>query len=70
MAISTNKFLSQSTTLIDAIVKVLEVETYDPEDFIVSQGETGSHFYIIAKGDCEVYVTDEKQRQRFVHKIG
>jgi len=39
MAVSTNFLLSSSSQLIDAIVKVLEVQTYEPEDYIVTQGD-------------------------------
>mmetsp|Transcript_17142 Transcript_17142/g.26498 ORF Transcript_17142/g.26498 Transcript_17142/m.26498 type:complete len:126 (-) Transcript_17142:16-393(-) len=37
-----------------------------PEDKIISQGEQGDRLYLIAKGDCTIWVTDHLKRQRFV----
>jgi CRP-like cAMP-binding protein len=69
IAIGHNKILCRSHETIDSIVKVINVEMYNPEDYIISQGDPSDMFYIISKGECEVYIKDEKQRENFVHKI-
>ena len=42
--------------LIDSITKQLSIETYKPEDTIVTQGDNPDNIYFIAKGGCNVYV--------------
>ena len=40
---------------------------YNPEETLIQQGEWGTEFYIIAKGECECFVKDEKTKlERFV----
>ena len=41
-----------------------------PEQMIIQQGEKANDFYFLAKGDCEVFVKDEKKRERFVKNLG
>lgn len=35
-----------------------------PEAILVSQGEDTKEFYIIAKGECEVLIKDEKGQEQ------
>ena len=69
IVINQNEIFSQKESLVDFIVYKISLQMLLPEQFIIQQGEKGSDFYFLAKGDCEVFVKDEKKREKFVKTI-
>ena len=47
-----------SQSLIDFLLNEVTTLLYQPEDWVVYQGQKGDRLYLIAKGDCTVWVKD------------
>ena len=58
MVILNNETLNENPEVIDFIVRKLVTVLYMPEDEIVRQGEAGINLFVLAKGDCDVWVKD------------
>lgn len=50
---------------INALAEGMEEKTFDVEDTIIKEGATGSTFYVIQKGTCEVITTEQSTK---IHK--
>jgi len=57
-AIASNPVLSGSQKVIDFLINDVSTLLYMPEDRIVAQGEQGDSLFLIAKGECSVWVID------------
>lgn len=52
--------LSQLSKIqLDRICECVEIQTYEPQHFIIKQGEVGDAFYIISRGNCTCTRTNE-----------
>ena len=68
-AISNNPILSGSQEVIDFLINDVGTLLFLPEDKIFSQGEHGDSIYLIAQGDCSVWVFDHMRCNRFVTQL-
>ena len=68
-AIASNPVLSGSQEVIDFLINDVATLLYMPEDKIVCQGEQGDGLFLIAKGECSVYVNDHLRRNRYVRQL-
>jgi len=60
-AILANEFLLHlDQSQIEAIVEAMYAKEYEANSNVVTQGETGAHFYVSAKGEFEVFVNNKK----------
>jgi len=57
-AIASNPVLSGSQEAIDFLISDVSTLLCMPEDRIVGQGEQGDSLFLIAKGECSVWVID------------
>lgn len=64
--VAENKILVYSSEISDYLVPRLKPKFVKPEDMIITQGDNTDdmQFFIIARGDAEVYVYDEKGKAR------
>jgi len=64
-----NEIFTRNDQLVDIVVYKISHEMFEPESSIITQGEQGDKLYFIAKGECEVFVKDEKKRETFVKTL-
>ncbi|CAI2372991.1 unnamed protein product [Moneuplotes crassus] len=64
-----NPIFKGQPLLIDYMTKKLVIEIHMPEDQVITQGETGTNIYFIAKGECEVFVTDHNSLTDIARKV-
>ena len=57
-AIESNPIFMGNTEIVDFLINDVQTLLYLPEDAIITQGQFGTNFLFIAKGDCEVWVKD------------
>ena len=62
-AISNNPVLSGYLGIADFLVNDIFTNLHLPEDRIINQGEEGDCLFLIAQGDCQVWVFDHLKRQ-------
>ena len=54
----------------DYMINMIKLIMSQPEETLISQGEWTTEFYIIAKGECECFVKDERTKlDRFVRTL-
>ena len=54
----------------DFLIQRVKLIMSQPEENLIQQGELTTEFYIIAKGECEVFVKDERSKlDRFVRTL-
>lgn len=58
-ALAHNHIFSGNDEMIKVVLNDLSTKLFLPEDEIIRQNEVGESIYFIAKGECDVYVTDE-----------
>ena len=56
--LSENPLFMKYNDIFDIILPDLKVKLYLPEDKIIAQNSDADAMYFIAKGECDVYVTD------------
>lgn len=39
---------------------------FTPEDYIIRQEEAADLIYFVCRGECEVFVSDESQKEKYV----
>ncbi len=54
---------------IEFVVQNIEVQVYQPEEYIIKQGQKAQFIYFLAQGECEVLVKDETKKDSFVRDI-
>ena len=69
VVINSNELFQHNDNLVDFIVYKINLTMLMPEQVVVQQGEKPTDFYFLAKGDCEVFVKDEKKRDTFVKTL-
>jgi CRP-like cAMP-binding protein len=47
----------------------LMIKLFLPEDLIIKQGETAESMFFIARGDCDIYVTDSNKKANLTNMI-
>lgn len=60
-------FSSYSADEHNAIVDAFEAKTVGPEVFVIRQGESGDHFYVVERGTLDIYVKGKDGEQ---NKVG
>jgi hypothetical protein len=55
--------------LIDALTRKMIVRIYQPEEHVVSQGEEATELFFISRGECIVFVKDEKGEDNEVRRV-
>jgi len=68
-AIAANPVLQGSQEAVDFLINDVSTLLYLPEDRIISQGEHGDSIFLIAKGNCSVWVVDHMRQQQFVRQL-
>ena len=61
--------LKYEPEVVEFIVKKLVTVLYLPEDEIIRQGEVGTNFFVLAKGDCDVFIKDPNKKERLVRLL-
>ena len=69
IVINANEIFKNNESLVDFIVFKISLNMMMPEQVVIQQGEKATEFYFLAKGDCEVFVKDEKKRETFVKTL-
>ena len=69
MVILNNDVFKEDPEVIDFMVKKLVTVLYQPEDEVIRQGETGTSLFVMAKGDCDVWVKDLDRKDCFVRLL-
>ena len=65
-----NKVFMSNENSQDYMIQKVKLVMSQPEETLVSQGEESSEFYIIARGECECFVKDERTKlDRFVRTL-
>ena len=65
-----NKIFQSNESAQDYMIQMVKLIMDPPEETLISQGEWTSEFYIIAKGECECFVKDERTKlDRFVRTL-
>ena len=62
-------FQQGSQDLIDFIINDITTQLFFPEDNIIRQGQHGDILYLIAKGDCTVWVRDHMKNQVYINQL-
>mmetsp|Transcript_41645 Transcript_41645/g.63619 ORF Transcript_41645/g.63619 Transcript_41645/m.63619 type:complete len:125 (+) Transcript_41645:2088-2462(+) len=65
-SVSANPILGGSDDLVDFLLNDVSTLLYLPEDTIIRQGQAGDSLFLIAKGDCTVWVKDHMRNAIFV----
>ena len=63
-ALSQNQVFCNNDEVIKIVLNDLSTKLFLPEDEIIRQNEEGNSMYFIAKGECDVFVTDENNMAR------
>eukprot|EP00347_Sterkiella_histriomuscorum_P001244 403372776 len=69
IVINQNEIFSSKESLVEFIVHKIILQMQLPEQIVIQQGEKADSFYFLAKGDCEIFVKDEKKRDKYVKTI-
>ena len=56
--------------MVEAIIPMLEMKVFLPEDQIIRQGEEGKEMFFISTGDCVVSVRDTQRVENTVRLLG
>ena len=64
-----NSAFKDNEDLIDSLTRKLDVQIYQPEDHLVSQGEEPEKLFFISNGQCRVYVRDQEGNDEEVNVI-
>lgn len=51
--------------MLDQLLPDCKIKLFLPEDKIIRQGDKASNMYFLAQGDCDVFVTDEAQSDKY-----
>mmetsp|Transcript_36494 Transcript_36494/g.56032 ORF Transcript_36494/g.56032 Transcript_36494/m.56032 type:complete len:86 (-) Transcript_36494:1448-1705(-) len=65
-AVQLNPIFKTSADKLDFLIKDVTTQLFMPEDTIIFQGEESHNLYLIAKGECKVWVNSYYQGQVFV----
>jgi len=65
-AITKNPIFSDNPDLIDFLINDISTRLCMPEDMVVQQGTAGDSLFLIAQGDCEVWVKDHLKQNKYV----
>lgn len=63
-------FRGASPALLQSIADALEVERHEPGDVLVSEGEPGQTFYLVAEGEVEVSTTGTRGQKLRLNVVG
>ena len=70
-AVSANPIFQQGgLDLIDFIINDVTTLLFLPEDNIIRQGQHGDTLFLVAKGDCTVWVKDHMKSQVYLNSLG
>ena len=59
----------EMSEFVGIMISKFETILIEPEDVIVKQFEETSDLYLIAKGECQVSIIDEKKKERKLKKL-
>ena len=65
-AVSINHVFQDKPEVLDMILPNLSTLLFTPEDYIVKQDEAPEYLYFVWKGECDVAVFDEFQKEKKV----
>lgn len=68
-SIESNPIFHGNKDIIDFLINDISTLLYLPEDVIICQGQNGTNFFFIAKGDCEVWVKDHLKNSKYVKQL-
>ena len=68
-AVSNNEIFRDKSEVLDLILPDLTTLLFTPEDYIIRQEEAAEFLYFICRGECEVLVSDEFQKEKYVKFI-
>jgi CRP-like cAMP-binding protein len=68
-AISSNPIFSSSEELTNFLVSDVKIYLFMPEDYIITQGQKGENLFMLAKGNCTVWVRDYNKRNILVNNL-
>ncbi|CAI2372633.1 unnamed protein product [Moneuplotes crassus] len=68
-ALNQNQVFSNNEEIINAVLNDLDTKLFLPEDEIIRQNSVGDCMYFIAKGEFDVFVTDENKMARFTSSL-
>jgi tetratricopeptide (TPR) repeat protein len=54
----------------EAVIREMELESYEEGDVIISEGEPGSSMYLIASGEVKVYTRSATGERVYLSKLG
>lgn len=64
-----NPIFSGNDELINYLVKFLDTSLYLPEDIIIKQGELAEYLFFLARGEVEVFIQDQNNKERYVNTL-
>jgi hypothetical protein len=67
--ITTNPIFGNNKASINHVLESLEICLYLPENKVITQGHEGLSMYFIARGECDVTVITEKNKEVMVAEI-
>ena len=53
----------------DLIIQFLWLQLYWPEDVIINQGDFSERMYLLAKGEVDIFITDENDKEWFIRTL-
>jgi len=68
-AISKNVIFEDNGEVITEILMDLSILLFQPETVIIRQGHEGKMMYFIAKGECAIFVSNEKKQEVMVNEM-
>ena len=64
-----NLIFALNSEVKDYVITKIELVMSQPEEIKIQQGEATYDFFIIAKGECECWVKDEKRKKSFIRML-
>lgn len=66
---SSSLLILEHDDAVTAILKDLKIKLFLPEDQVIRQGEQAESMYFIARGECDVFVTDENRCEKYTNTL-
>jgi CRP-like cAMP-binding protein len=68
-AIKKNSVLKKYPEILNLVLPELTILLFTPEDTIIRQGETAENVYFVCRGEWEVFVRDQRDKEKWVREL-